>query len=87
MGVVLSTECIIGLVKCSGSVVPGQQPLLNVSMTKELIVDYRKRGAEQAPINIDRAVVERGERFKFLGVHITNKLSWSKHTKTVMKRA
>ena len=26
---------------------------LNVSKTKELIVDYRKRLAEQAPINID----------------------------------
>ena len=25
--------------------------------------------------------------FKFLGVHITNKLTWSKHTKTVVKRA
>jgi hypothetical protein len=31
--------------------------------------------------------VERVESFKFLGVHITNKLSWSKHTKNVMKRA
>ena len=53
---------------------------LKVSKTKEVIVDYRKRRAEQAPINIDRAVVERGESFEFLGVHITNKLSWSKHT-------
>ena len=51
---------------------------LNVSKTKELI--------EYAPIHIDRAVVERVESFKFLGVHITNKLSWSKHTKTVIKR-
>ena len=50
-------------------------------------MDYRKRRAEQAPINIDRAVVEGDEFFKFLGVHITNKLSWSKHTMTVMKRA
>jgi hypothetical protein len=58
-----------------------------VCKTKELIVDYRKRLAEQAPINIDGAVVEPVESFKFLGVHITNKLSWSKHTKTVMKRA
>ena len=58
-----------------------------MSKTKELIVDYRKRRAEQAPINIDEAVVERVESFRFLGVHITNKLSWSKHTKTVMKRA
>ena len=27
------------------------------------------------------------QSFKFLGVHITNELSWSKHTKTVVKRA
>ena len=47
-------------------------------------MDYRKRQAEQAPINIDWAVEERVESFKFLGVHITNKLSWSKHTKTVV---
>jgi hypothetical protein len=60
---------------------------LNVSKTKELIVDYRKMWAVQAPINIDGAVVERVESFKFLGVHITNELSWSKHTKTVIKRA
>jgi hypothetical protein len=59
---------------------------LNVSKTNELIVDYRKRRAEQAPINIDGAVVERVESFKFLGVNITNELSWSKHTKTVLKR-
>jgi hypothetical protein len=31
--------------------------------------------------------VEQVESFKFLGVHITIKLTWSKHTKTVMKRA
>jgi hypothetical protein len=56
----------------------------NVSKTKELIVDYRTRRAEQGPIHIDRAVVEQVE--KFLGVNITNKLSWSKHKKTAMKR-
>ena len=31
--------------------------------------------------------MERVEIFKFLGVHITFKLTWSKHTKTVVKRA
>jgi hypothetical protein len=36
-------------------------PSLNVSKTKELIVDYGKRWAEQAPININGAVVERVE--------------------------
>jgi hypothetical protein len=60
---------------------------LNVSKTKELIVDDRKRWAEQAPNNIDGAVVERVESSKILGVHITKELSWSKHTKTVVKRA
>ena len=55
--------------------------------TKEMIVVYRKRRAEHAPILIDGAVVVQAESFKFLGVHITNKLTWSKHTKTVVKRA
>jgi hypothetical protein len=46
-----------------------------------------KRRTELAPILIDGAVVEHVESNKFLGVHITNKLTWSKHTKTVVKRA
>ena len=54
---------------------------LNVIKTKELIVDYRKRRTKHAPILIDGAVVEQVESFEFLVVHITDKLSWSKHTK------
>uniref|UniRef100_A0A4W5LD23 Reverse transcriptase domain-containing protein n=1 Tax=Hucho hucho TaxID=62062 RepID=A0A4W5LD23_9TELE len=60
---------------------------LNVTKTKEMIVDYRKKRTEHAPILIDGAVVEQVESFKFLGVHINNKLEWSKPTKTVVKRA
>ena len=60
---------------------------LNVIKTKEMIVDYRKRSTEQAPILIDGAVVEQVESYKFLCVHMSNKLSWSKHTKPVVKRA
>jgi hypothetical protein len=60
---------------------------LNLSKTKELIVDYRKLRAKLSPINIDEAVVEWVNSFKFLDVHITNDLSWSKHTKTIAKRA
>ena len=33
---------------------------LNVSKTKELIVDYRRMRGEHTPIHIDRAVVELG---------------------------
>ena len=50
-------------------------------------MDYRKRRTENAPILIDGVVVEKVESFKFLRVHATNKLSWSKHIKTVVKRA
>ena len=50
-----------------------------------MIVDYRKRRTEHVPILFDGALVEQVESFKFLGVHINNKLDWSKHTKTVVK--
>ena len=60
---------------------------LNVIKTKEVIVDDSKRRAAHAPILIDGAVVEQVESFKFLGVHIPNKLTWYMHTKTVVKRA
>ncbi|KAM9404490.1 uncharacterized protein ACWYII_028318 [Salvelinus alpinus] len=60
---------------------------LNVIKTKEMIVDYKKKRTEHARLLFDRAAVEQVESFKFLGVHITNKLTWSKHTMTVVKRA
>ena len=60
---------------------------LKMIKTKEMIVDNRKRRTEHVPILINGTVVEQVESFKFLGVHITNKLTWSKHTKTVVKRA
>ena len=53
---------------------------LNVIKTREMIVDYRKRRTEHVPHLIDGAAVEQFESFKFLGVHITNKLTWSKQT-------
>ena len=52
---------------------------LNVIKTNEMVVDYRKKRNEHAPILIDGAAVEQVESFKFLGVHITNQLSWSKY--------
>ena len=60
---------------------------LNVIKTKEIIVDNGKKRIEHAPILIDGAAVEQVESFKFFRVNITNKLTWSKHTKTVVKRA
>ena len=50
---------------------------LKVNKTKEMIVDFRKQQREHPPIHIDGTVVERVVSFKFLGVHITDKLKWS----------
>ena len=46
---------------------------LNINKTKELIMD-RKQEREHPHIHIDGTAVEKVESFKFLGVHITNKL-------------
>ena len=51
-----------------------------------MIVNYRKKRTEHVPILINGAAVEQVESFKFLGVHITNQQTWSKHTMTVAKR-
>jgi hypothetical protein len=45
----------------------------NLNKTKAMIVHYRRKRGEHAPIN-DGAVVEWVESFKFLGVHITKDL-------------
>ena len=60
---------------------------LNVIKSKDMIEDYRKKRTEHAPILFDWAALEQVESFKFLGVYITKRLRWSKHTKKVMKRA
>ena len=53
---------------------------LNINKTKEMIVGFGKQQREHPPIHIDGTVVEKVECFKFLGVHITDKLKWSTHT-------
>ena len=60
---------------------------LNVRKTKEMIVDFRKQKREHSPIYIDGTVVGKVESFKFLGVHIIDKLKWSTHTDSVVKKA
>ena len=60
---------------------------LNVSKTKELIVDYRIKRGEHTPIQINWAVVEGVESFKFLHIHITKDMTRSTHTCSIVKRA
>ena len=52
-----------------------------------MIVDVRKQQREHPLIHIDGTAVEKVESFKFLSVHITNKLKWSTHTDSVVEKA
>ncbi len=60
---------------------------LNIDKTKELVVDFRRQSREHTPITIEKTPVERVNSFKFLGVHITEDLTWSAHTDAVLKKS
>ncbi|TKS65503.1 RNA-directed DNA polymerase from mobile element jockey [Collichthys lucidus] len=62
--------------------------LLNTSKTKELIVDFRKeRRSTHDPIHMNGMAVERVSSFKFLGTHISEDLSWTTNTSSLVKKA
>src|SRR4029434_3262600 len=59
---------------------------LNTKKIKELIVDFRRsKGCTYTPIRINGSEVERVASFKFLGVHISEDLSWTLNTSTLVK--
>ena len=60
---------------------------LNINKTKMMIVDFMKQQRVHPHIYIDGPAVEKVECFKFLGVHITDKLKWTTHTDSVVKKA
>ncbi|KAL0148027.1 hypothetical protein M9458_056642 [Cirrhinus mrigala] len=60
---------------------------LNVEKTKEIIVDFRRAHTQHAPLTINGASVERVSSTKFLGVHITEDLSWTNNTTALAKKS
>ncbi len=61
---------------------------LNVSKNKELIVDFRKRQQRPyTPLLISGTPVERVSSFKYLGVYISEDLTWTTHIQTQVKKA
>ncbi len=61
---------------------------LNVSKTKELIVDFKKRQQRPyTPLMISGTPVERVSSFKYLGVNISEDLTWTTHIQTQVKKA
>ncbi len=61
---------------------------LNVSKTKELIVDFRKRQQRPyTPPMISGTPVERVSSFKYLSVNISDDLTWTTRIQTRVKKA
>eukprot|EP00061_Rhincodon_typus_P005658 g25448.t1 len=67
--------------------VMGQISNSNVGKTEELIINFRKKRGEHAPIYINGTEVKRLKNIKFLGVMITDDLSWSSHVDVTVKKA
>ncbi|KAI3364792.1 hypothetical protein L3Q82_000987 [Scortum barcoo] len=61
--------------------------LLNTGKTKELIVDFRRNADPHTPIHIKGMTVERVNSFKFLGVHISEDLTWITGCSKLVKKA
>lgn len=60
---------------------------LNVNKTKEITVDFRKQHPTHTPLTINGSAVESVKSTKFLGVHITDDLTWTTNTTSLVKKA
>ena len=60
--------------------------VLNVSKTKELILDYRINKHDPNPVIIDGSEVQRTDHYKYLGVIMDNKLCWKQHVDYICKK-
>eukprot|EP00061_Rhincodon_typus_P016945 g45422.t1 len=72
--------------KLTGELYEDNNHSLNVGKTK-LIIGFRKKGGGHDPIYISGAEVERVMSVKFLGVTITNNLSWNSRVDMTVKMA
>ncbi|KAI3372489.1 hypothetical protein L3Q82_022977 [Scortum barcoo] len=60
---------------------------VNDSKIKEMVIDFsRKPSSEIAPVNIQGLDIERVRTYKYLDVHLNNKLDWTDNTDSLYKR-
>ena len=60
---------------------------LNVSKTKELVIDFRRGEVPPPPLVIAGDTVERVDSFKFLGTILSSTLSWELNSNNIYKKA
>ncbi len=54
--------------------------LLNTTKTKEMVIDPRRSKSPPLPVSIDGADIEVVSSYKYLGVHLDDRLDWSFNT-------
>ena len=60
---------------------------LNVTKTKEVMLDLRKNQNSKSPITINNSSVATAQSYKYLGVIIQDNLKWSEHVETQTKKS
>ncbi|XP_040904789.1 uncharacterized protein LOC121188913, partial [Toxotes jaculatrix] len=60
---------------------------INSGKTKELVVDFRRRShPPPTPVNIQGTDIESVVSYRYLGVHLNNKLDWTDNTNALYKK-
>ena len=59
---------------------------MNTSKTKEMVIDFSHKAPPIAPVNIQGGDIEVISVYKYLGVHLNNKLDWSHNTDGLYKK-
>ena len=59
---------------------------LNTTKTKEMVVDFRRSQPPLLPVSIEGVSVEVINTYKYLGVHLDNKLDWSANIDALYKK-
>uniref|UniRef100_A0A670JPL4 Reverse transcriptase domain-containing protein n=1 Tax=Podarcis muralis TaxID=64176 RepID=A0A670JPL4_PODMU len=60
--------------------------MLNTKKTKELIIDFRRKKSAFLPLHINGEEVERVGSFKYLGIYISEDLSWTANINMVVRK-
>ena len=59
---------------------------LNVSKTKEMVIDFRQERSDSQPVDIKGSDVEIVETYTYLGIVLNNTLSWGDHVDFIVKQ-
>ena len=59
---------------------------LNVSKTKEMVIDFRQTRPDPQTVDIKGSAVARVDTYRYLGIVLNNKLSWGDHVDFIVKK-